>query len=254
MRSERRRSSTAGRSGRPATGRSQGPGRVEKSGGRREPQNGEKNATSSEGGDHRRDGTTAEEEEEEERRPAPAPVRIKVIGVGDAETGKTCIIKRHCEGRFVSRYMPTVGIDFGVKSERVVRAGGGKDPPDVRVNFFDFSGDAEYLDVRNEFYKDAGGAFLVFDCTDRATFGRLGKWLDEMKEYGADPSCVPVALCANKIDKLPRQVKESDGLAFASSNSLSYFEISAQSGEGISAMFQTLFQTIVQKPPVSGWK
>eukprot|EP00056_Hartaetosiga_gracilis_P022677 m.32258 g.32258 ORF g.32258 m.32258 type:complete len:357 (+) comp9769_c0_seq1:64-1134(+) len=42
--------------------------------------------------------------------------RIKVITLGDAVVGKSCLIKRYCEKRFVSKYMATIGIDFGVVS------------------------------------------------------------------------------------------------------------------------------------------
>lgn len=31
------------------------------------------------------------------------------------EVGKTCLIKRYCEERFVPRYVGTVGVDYGVK-------------------------------------------------------------------------------------------------------------------------------------------
>ena len=29
--------------------------------------------------------------------------------------GKSCLIKRYCEDRFVSRYITTIGVDYGVK-------------------------------------------------------------------------------------------------------------------------------------------
>lgn len=64
---------------------------------------------------------------------APAIFRIKVISIGDALAGKSCLIKRFCEGKvlfisflfpnnlmdlvlqFVTRYISTIGIDYGVK-------------------------------------------------------------------------------------------------------------------------------------------
>ena len=39
----------------------------------------------------------------------------KVLSVGDSQTGKSCLIKRYCEERFVSRYITTIGVDYGVK-------------------------------------------------------------------------------------------------------------------------------------------
>lgn len=42
--------------------------------------------------------------------------RIKVISVGPSNSGKSCLIKRFCEGRFVPRYISTIGVDYGVKA------------------------------------------------------------------------------------------------------------------------------------------
>ena len=55
------------------------------------------------------------------RQPPPPPVsgdatiRLKLLTIGAAHSGKSCIVKRYCEGRFVSKYVQTVGVDYGVK-------------------------------------------------------------------------------------------------------------------------------------------
>ena len=46
---------------------------------------------------------------------APRPPRLKVVSLGATASGKSCLVKRFCEGRFVSRYVPTIGADYGVK-------------------------------------------------------------------------------------------------------------------------------------------
>ena len=33
--------------------------------------------------------------------------------MGEAGTGKSCLIKRYCEEKFVSKYISTIGVDFG---------------------------------------------------------------------------------------------------------------------------------------------
>lgn len=38
-----------------------------------------------------------------------APIRIKILSIGTAGTGKSCLIKRFCEERFVSKYIATIG-------------------------------------------------------------------------------------------------------------------------------------------------
>ena len=61
--------------------------------------------------------------------------------------GKSCLIKRYCEEKFITKYISTIGIDFGVKAVEI-------DGEEVRVNFWDLSGHPEFFEVRNEFYKD----------------------------------------------------------------------------------------------------
>jgi hypothetical protein len=63
--------------------------------------------------------------------------------------------------KFVSKYISTIGIDYGVKPVRIA-------DNDVRVNFWDLSGQPEFLEVRNEFYKDTQVSFS-FSCFPRTS-------------------------------------------------------------------------------------
>ncbi len=42
-----------------------------------------------------------------------------LLSVGDTQVGKSCLIKRYCEGRFVNKYITTIGVDYGVKKLNV---------------------------------------------------------------------------------------------------------------------------------------
>jgi len=169
------------------------------------------------------------------------PLRLKVISMGNAEVGKSCIIKRYCEKRFISKYLSTIGIDYGVAK---VTLG----DRDLKVNIFDMAGHPYFYEVRNEFYKDSQGAILVFDVTKRESFDFLSSWLDELRrDIGSqsDMDKIVIAVCANKIDKsTTRIVNESEGRLWAESNGFLYFETSALNGEGIQEMFQALFDAV----------
>lgn len=56
--------------------------------------------------------------------------------------------------QFVSKYISTIGIDYGVKAVTV----NGKS---VRINFWDLSGHPDFFEIRNEFYKDSQGVRTV---------------------------------------------------------------------------------------------
>lgn len=177
---------------------------------------------------------------------APRKVRVKVMSVGSAGTGKSCLIKHFCEGRFVNKYITTIGVDYGVKPTQVLGQ-------NVKVNFFDTSGGAEYKEIRVEFFENTSGAILVFDVTNRQSFLDLEDWLEEAKRHKCPLSCqhkgsdAPpfVVLCANKTDLPRRTVSKAEGMQFASQHGMSYFETSAQSGESVEQAFSTLFEKVV---------
>lgn len=168
------------------------------------------------------------------------PLRIKIISMGNTEVGKSCIIKRFCEKRFVAKYLATIGIDYGVTRASV------KDR-DVKINIFDMAGHPIFYEVRNEFYKDTQGAMLVYDVSDRSSFESLESWVNEMKsEIGnkTEIDNVTVVVCANKCDKR-RVVDRTDGQLWADAQGFKYFETSAQTGDGVQEVFQALFEGVV---------
>ncbi|KAF8057886.1 DNAJC27 [Scenedesmus sp. PABB004] len=113
-------------------------------------------------------------------------LRLKVLSMGDTGVGKSCLIKRYCEEKFVSRYIPTIGVDYGVKP---VPFG----DHEVRVNLWDLAGPPEYAAVRTEFYRDGQAALLVYDACSRPSFEALPRWLDEAAAHGAPPGMVSAA-------------------------------------------------------------
>jgi DnaJ family protein C protein 27 len=159
--------------------------------------------------------------------------------MGSGAAGKSCLIKRFCEERFVSKYIATIGVDYGVKPLDI-------DGLDVRVNFWDLSGHPEFFEIRNEFYKDSQGCLLVYDMGSRDSFEDCDNWLAEAAKFGANPTEIPITLCANKSDK-KRVISEREGRDFAEARGLHYFETSAMTGMHVSDMFMFLFKSVVRK-------
>lgn len=190
----------------------------------------------------------------QKRKEIKKSLRIKVISMGNAEVGKSCIIKRYCEKRFVPKYMATIGIDYGV-TKVCMR------DREIKVNIFDMAGHPFFYEVRNEFYKDTQGVILVYDVGQKESFESLETWLTEMKqELGPQGNMenIVFAVCANKIDNSKhRGVDESEGRLWAESRGFLYFETSAQTGEGVNEMFQAFYSAIIElcenggKRPVS---
>ena len=124
---------------------------------------------------------------------------IKLISMGDIEVGKSCLIKRYCEGNFVKDYITTIGIDYGVK----------KIPYNdclVNINIFDFSGDDDYKSVRYDYYEGSLGVLMVYDVNIQETFDNLERWEKEAAKKIKKYLCMMDSMtegelnCKDKID------------------------------------------------------
>lgn len=189
------------------------------------------------------------DKEEVYKNPEPAPfVRkvlpnslpaVKIISVGAQEVGKSCIIKRYCEGRFVKRYIPTIGVDYGVK---VVDTKSGS----VAVHFFDLSGNEDFKLIRQEFFANAQGVIVAFDVNDRESFKLLSGWENEMKSNGVDPVKIQGVVIGNKIDIKNREVQENEGNKWAKARGYPYYECSASTGVNIAHALDYLFNAVLK--------
>jgi small GTP-binding protein len=116
--------------------------------------------------------------------------------------GKSSICDRFIYKSFKEQYDPTVGIDYKNKISEE------KDSL-ININCWDISGDENYLDIRNEFYKDSFAIFIVFDLQYKRTFDNVLNWAKEATESGAKEGSF--FLVGNKAeDKTSRVVKDNE--------------------------------------------
>ncbi|OAF71523.1 DnaJ subfamily C member 27 [Intoshia linei] len=168
-------------------------------------------------------------------------LRIKIISIGNISSGKSCVIKRFCEKRFVSKYMPTIGIDYGVTRLNY-------DGKEIRVNIFDMSGNPYYHEIRNEFYENTQGIMLFYDVANRKSFESLNQWVKEAKGEidSEDLNSTALIVIGNKVDK-NRMVSRNEGECWASRYKFPYFETSAKSGIGINNAFNGTIKSKIYK-------
>jgi len=158
---------------------------------------------------------------------------FKVVIAGPGNVGKTSLFRRYMSGRFEPSYTATVGVDMNVAT---------LDFPDGRVvlGIVDLGGQQSFVGLRNRFYQGTHHLILVYDITNRATFDEIPKWFDGITQ-GACASgrmLLTGSLVANKADmKNKAQVPTSEGEKLAKIMSMSYFEVSAKTGQGVSEMF-----------------
>lgn len=124
----------------------------------------------------------------------------KVLVIGELGTGKTSIIKRYVHQFFSQNYRATIGVDFALKvlnwdSNTL-----------IRLQLWDIAGQERFGNMTRVYYKEAVGAFIVFDANRSATFDAVMKWKSDLdsKVHLPDGSHIPCVLLANKCD-LPKE-------------------------------------------------
>ncbi|XP_077990218.1 ras-related protein Rab-32-like isoform X2 [Glandiceps talaboti] len=121
----------------------------------------------------------------------------KVLVIGDLGTGKTSVIKRYVHQFFSQHYRATIGVDFALK---VINWDA---DTLIRLQLWDIAGQERFGNMTRVYYKEAVGAFIVFDVTRASTFEAVQKWKNDLDSKVQLPNGqnIPVVLLANKCDQ-----------------------------------------------------
>ena len=165
---------------------------------------------------------------DETKLPPKTPMRVVVVG--DSGVGKSSLIKMFTQHTFSSSHVPTVGIDFAVRSIEIestkathkqkkdsIATGSAPPPPPPRVKLqiWDCAGQDKFRCITRSYFRDARAVLLMFDLTDRNSFDSLDNWLSDVLHEVSD-KCI-IWLLGNKSDLLHGN-KESDVLLASSSS------------------------------------
>lgn len=120
----------------------------------------------------------------------------KVLVIGDLGTGKTSIIKRYVHQFFSPHYRATIGVDFALKVLNW------DNNTTIRLQLWDIAGQERFGNMTRVYYKEAVGAFVVFDVTRLSTFEAVQMWKADLDNKVLLPNGkpIPAVLLANKCD------------------------------------------------------
>jgi small GTP-binding protein len=101
---------------------------------------------------------------------------IKVVLVGESNTGKTSIINRFCSDIFNEETHVTVGCSCLSRTIEVAPY------QKVKLKIWDTAGQETYRSINKIFYKEAKIVIFVYDITNIKSFKEIGSyWLHEVK-------------------------------------------------------------------------
>lgn len=106
--------------------------------------------------------------------PAPPTVHYKLVLLGDASVGKSCLVVRFCRGEFYEYQEPTIGAAFMTQTVNL---------KDVNIKFeiWDTAGQERYRSLAPMYYRGAAAAVVVYDITSADSFAGAKRWITELK-------------------------------------------------------------------------
>ena len=92
--------------------------------------------------------------------------------MGETGVGKSSLMLRYTDEKFMPDILPTVGLDFRVK---VMELAGYS----VKISIWDTAGQERFQSLGVAFYRGADCCVLTYDVTAPNTFKSLDSWRDE---------------------------------------------------------------------------
>lgn len=166
----------------------------------------------------------------------------KVCMLGDANVGKTSLIRRFVLDTFSDDYLSTIGAKV---TEKNLELTGPRGRVLLHMVIWDIAGQKEFSSVKHSLFQGGEGALVVADLTRRTTLENASQWVHAFRSTCGEQ---PFVLLTNKWDLLHRKDFElADAEKMAAGYDSPHFPSSAKTGENVEKAFRALGQAIVAR-------
>ena len=146
----------------------------------------------------------------------------KIVLVGECSVGKTALTQRLVYDMYNKKMDATIGVDYSTKIIKM------SDSSLVKLQMWDTAGQENFISLIRTYYKDVGGAIIMFDLCDRRTYNRVHFWHNELKKNALEN--YPILLVGNKLDG-NRVVTDYEAQQLAMDLNCLYAEMSVKTGQ-----------------------
>ena len=122
---------------------------------------------------------------------------FKLLLTGDVGVGKTSLLLRFADDNFNTCLLPTIGIDFKIKTIKL-------DGKVIKLQIWDTAGGERFCVITPAYYRGANGIIIVYDVTDQRSFDHVEHWLADSDKHAS--SNVHKLLIGNKCDLACKKV------------------------------------------------
>lgn len=164
---------------------------------------------------------------------------FKVVLLGEGRVGKTCLCLRYVQNSFSDQQQSTIQATYLDKRLNVGKRS-------VRLMIWDTAGQERFHALGPIYYREANGALLVYDITDRESFNKVRTWVKELRGIvGPD---IILVIAGNKSDLVKkRQVNEDEASAYAETVNAQHILCSAKTGKMVDEVFLELTKGMLRK-------
>jgi small GTP-binding protein len=167
-------------------------------------------------------------------------VELKLILLGDINTGKSSLVERIKYGPDLSRHqhISTIGIDFCIFDKYLE-----KEDYETKytIQMWDAGGNKSFINIVRSFFNKVVGAIVLYDISSLDSFQRAKEFVEEYKKFNNYYSYI--FLIANKTD-LDRKITYDEGKNYADSINAMFLEISVKYNQNIDQIFHILLEKI----------
>ncbi len=163
---------------------------------------------------------------------------FKIITAGDGGVGKTTLLYRYVQGKFLTTTKATLGVDFFWKEFNT------KDEQ-LDLQLWDFGGQQVFRHILKNYASGANGALLLFDLTNKSSLEQIDEWVDICREK--EPK-LPIIFLGTKLDLTDEiVVEDKEALLFKEKYGfLEYLKVSSKTDENVNLAFQLLVEEIMK--------
>ena len=122
-------------------------------------------------------------------------ITTKIVILGDCFVGKSSILDRYINCKFLNNYRATLGLNF--LTHDIITSN-----THYIIHLWDTAGSERFRSINTLFYRNAEACILVFDLTNYQSFSNISYWYDEflINRTPNKPNEFPFVIIGNKAD------------------------------------------------------
>ena len=114
----------------------------------------------------------------------------------------------------------------------------------IRLNIWDTAGQERFRALASNYYKQATGAVLVYDITDKSSIDRVKHWVKELQMQAGQT--IKIVIAGNKCDReQERNISREEAQEYARSIGATHISTSAKTGKGVDELYNTIAKLVV---------